>query len=111
MTSRNIRSGCRAITGMPIGVEFEPHGIQYRECTGKTQPQYPAEIPHGSSSIARVTIGFNIGARHRPAHDPVDPTRIGQNDGQKDDHRNQHDAERPMTARGIPHRQTAAGMR
>jgi hypothetical protein len=59
MTSRNIRSGCRAITGMPIGVEFEPHGIQYRECTGKTQPQYPAEIPHGSSSIRGVpTVTF-----------------------------------------------------
>src|ERR1039457_2873456 len=64
-----------------------------------------------SSSIVAIRVGLNLPGSDRAAQYVINPRCIGEHDRQKQDHRDQHDAQCPVTARGIPDRQAACWMR
>src|SRR6185437_178959 len=75
----------------------------------KPMPRIQAKYHIVSSSIGSGVAG-KIARPHRPAHDAIDPACIGQDEGQEDQNRAEHDLERELARRGIPHGQTGIGL-
>lgn len=63
-----------------------------------------------SPSVVAIRVGLNLRDGNRTAQHIVNPGCVGQHDWQKHDRGNQHDAQRPLTARSIPDRQAACRM-